>query len=103
MPIAVAPRTAYPEEYAPLRVMTATYGKKVVYRDIIRLTLGHVPAQVPESIPGVVSEGRSEDSLSSIFNCVRHARNELDNVRRRESFGSYKVTDEVAIHYYGRS
>lgn len=79
--------------------MTALHGQKQVPRCVEKLTLGHIPAQVSESVPRVVGKRCRENSLSRILYYVRHASDKLDDVGRCESFRCNKVADEVAIHY----
>ena len=62
---AVAPRTAYPEAYAPLRVRTRVQQVRRPCRGYAvgtpRLTFAHVPTQVTETVEGVESERGGED------------------------------------------
>ena len=104
---AVAPRTAYPEAYAPLRVRTRVQQVRRPCRGYgvgtPRLTFAHVPTQVTETVEGVESERGGEDELASVFDSVGHAGNEFDDVRRVEGGGRDEVSKSVAVQNCVRS
>ena len=101
--MAVAPRTAYPEEYAPLSVMTGVFGQKCAYVYMVQLTFGHIPTQVPETIQRVEGERRCQDRLAGVFYDVRHASHKLDHVRGRKGLRGNEVCNEVGVHHCGKT
>jgi len=57
---------------------------------------------MPDAIESVESEGRGQDDLGGILDCLRKPRNDLQHMRRVEGPRSDKVCQEVAVHHYNR-
>ena len=66
-------------------------------RSSLLLTFAHIPAQVPDAVPRVERERSGEDNLARVLDGVRHACDELDDVRRVKGGGRDDVGESVAV------
>ena len=65
----------------------------------LKLTLVHIPGQMPQTVPRVERERCGKNCLASVLDNVRQARDQFDDVGGRKGLGGDKVSEEVSVHH----
>ena len=102
--IAVAPKTAYPEEYAPFTVMTAQDHIQHEHLNCaekqISRTFAHIPSQMSQPIERVESEWQCNKRLPSVLDSVWKSSNEIYYVGAVKGPGCNEVGEGEPVQHW---